>query len=75
VQPAGGQATKELRRAFERCVGSTAADELRDRRRLFLHGTAGAQSPQAAVEAATIAGRGYRAAHKRKATLTAAYEE
>eukprot|EP00964_Phaeocystis_antarctica_P009393 scaffold5085_cov73-Phaeocystis_antarctica.AAC.3 len=58
VQPAGGQAAKELRGAFERGVGIAAADERRDRRRLFRLGAAPAQAPQAAVEAATIAGRG-----------------
>eukprot|EP00964_Phaeocystis_antarctica_P015242 scaffold8422_cov82-Phaeocystis_antarctica.AAC.3 len=59
-QPAGGQAPEELRGAFERGVGNAtaAADERRDRRRLFLFGTAPAQAPQAAVDAATIAGRG-----------------
>eukprot|EP00964_Phaeocystis_antarctica_P009941 scaffold5401_cov75-Phaeocystis_antarctica.AAC.1 len=58
VQPAGGQASEELRGAFERGVGIAAADERRDRRRLFRLGAAPAQAPQAAVDAATISGRG-----------------
>eukprot|EP00964_Phaeocystis_antarctica_P004553 scaffold2459_cov72-Phaeocystis_antarctica.AAC.5 len=58
VQPAGGQAAEELRGAFERGVGIAAADERRDRRRLLHLGAAPAQAPQAAVDAATIAGRG-----------------
>eukprot|EP00964_Phaeocystis_antarctica_P074631 scaffold45935_cov75-Phaeocystis_antarctica.AAC.1 len=59
-QPAGGQAPEELRGAVERGVGSAAAaaDERRDRRGLFLLIAAPAQAPQAAVDAATIAGRG-----------------
>eukprot|EP00964_Phaeocystis_antarctica_P003974 scaffold2123_cov69-Phaeocystis_antarctica.AAC.2 len=57
-QPAGGQATEELRGAFEHGVGIAAADERRDRRRLFRLGAAPAQAPQAAVDAATVAGRG-----------------
>eukprot|EP00964_Phaeocystis_antarctica_P081948 scaffold51320_cov69-Phaeocystis_antarctica.AAC.4 len=58
VQPTGGQATEKLRGAFERGVGIAAADERRDRRRLFRLGAAPTQAPQAAVDAATIAGRG-----------------
>eukprot|EP00964_Phaeocystis_antarctica_P019578 scaffold10807_cov79-Phaeocystis_antarctica.AAC.3 len=58
VQPAGGQAAEELRGAFERGVRIAAADERRDRRRLLRLGTAPAHAPQAAVDAATIAGRG-----------------
>eukprot|EP00964_Phaeocystis_antarctica_P069841 scaffold42477_cov82-Phaeocystis_antarctica.AAC.1 len=57
-QPAGGQAAEELRGAFERGVGSVAADERRDRRRLFRLGAAPAQAPQAAVDAAAVTGRG-----------------
>eukprot|EP00964_Phaeocystis_antarctica_P059385 scaffold35248_cov76-Phaeocystis_antarctica.AAC.3 len=56
--PAGGQAAEELRGAFEGGVGIGAADERRDRRRLLRLGAAPAQAPQAAVDAATIAGRG-----------------
>eukprot|EP00964_Phaeocystis_antarctica_P030402 scaffold17170_cov62-Phaeocystis_antarctica.AAC.4 len=58
VQPASKQAPEELRGAFERGVGITAADERRDRRRLLRLGAAPTQAPQAAVDAATIAGRG-----------------
>eukprot|EP00964_Phaeocystis_antarctica_P034895 scaffold19889_cov76-Phaeocystis_antarctica.AAC.3 len=58
VQPAGGQAAEELRGAFEHGVRIATADERRDRRRLFRLGTAPAQAPQAAVEAATVVGRG-----------------
>eukprot|EP00964_Phaeocystis_antarctica_P084023 scaffold52903_cov61-Phaeocystis_antarctica.AAC.3 len=58
VQPAGGQAAEELRGAFERGVGIAAADERRDRRRLLCLGATPTQAPQAAVDAATIAGRG-----------------
>eukprot|EP00964_Phaeocystis_antarctica_P008896 scaffold4822_cov60-Phaeocystis_antarctica.AAC.3 len=58
LQPAGGQAPEELRGAFERGVGVAAADERRDRRRLFRLGAAPAQTSQAAVGAATVAGRG-----------------
>ena len=43
---------------IERGVGIAAADERRDRRRLFRLGAAPAQAPQAAVGAATVAGRG-----------------
>eukprot|EP00964_Phaeocystis_antarctica_P020945 scaffold11593_cov61-Phaeocystis_antarctica.AAC.2 len=57
-QPAGRQAAEELRGAFERGVGVAAADERRDGRRLLLLGAAPAQAPQAAVEAAAVAGRG-----------------
>eukprot|EP00964_Phaeocystis_antarctica_P017328 scaffold9564_cov85-Phaeocystis_antarctica.AAC.4 len=58
VQPTGGQAAEELRGAFEGGVGVAATDERRDRRRLFRLGAAPAHAPQAAVDAATIAGRG-----------------
>ena len=58
VQPAGGQASEELRGAVERGVRTAATDQRRDRRRLFRLGAAPAQAPQAAVDAATIAGRG-----------------
>ena len=58
MQPAGGQAPEELRGAFERGVGIAAADERGDRRRLLRLGAAPAQAPQAAVEAAAVAGRG-----------------
>eukprot|EP00964_Phaeocystis_antarctica_P040254 scaffold23007_cov60-Phaeocystis_antarctica.AAC.12 len=58
VQPAGGQAAEELRGTFEGGVGVAAADERRDRRRLFRLGASPAQAPQAAVGAATVAGRG-----------------
>eukprot|EP00964_Phaeocystis_antarctica_P044521 scaffold25579_cov67-Phaeocystis_antarctica.AAC.2 len=57
-QPAGGQAPEQLRGAFEHGVGIAAADERRDRRRLLRLGAAPAQAPQAAVDAATVAGRG-----------------
>eukprot|EP00964_Phaeocystis_antarctica_P059679 scaffold35471_cov87-Phaeocystis_antarctica.AAC.1 len=57
-QPASGQATEELFGAFEHGVGIAAADERRDRRSLFRLGAAPAQAPQAAVDAATVAGRG-----------------
>eukprot|EP00964_Phaeocystis_antarctica_P057649 scaffold34127_cov77-Phaeocystis_antarctica.AAC.3 len=57
-QPAGGQAPEELRGAIERGVGIAATDERRDRRRLLRLGAAPAQAPQAAVDAATVAGRG-----------------
>eukprot|EP00964_Phaeocystis_antarctica_P104930 scaffold70017_cov68-Phaeocystis_antarctica.AAC.2 len=57
-QPADGQAAEELRGAFERGIGIAAADERRDRRRLIRLGTAPAQAPQAAVEAATVTGGG-----------------
>eukprot|EP00964_Phaeocystis_antarctica_P147304 scaffold113845_cov72-Phaeocystis_antarctica.AAC.2 len=55
---AQSQAAKELRGAFERGIGIAAADERRDCRRLFRLGAAPAQAPQAAVDAATVAGRG-----------------
>eukprot|EP00964_Phaeocystis_antarctica_P062834 scaffold37678_cov65-Phaeocystis_antarctica.AAC.4 len=57
-QLVGGQAPQELGGAFERGVGIAAADERRDRRRLFRLSAAPAQAPQAVVEAATIVGRG-----------------
>ena len=57
-QLAAGQAPEELRGAIERGIGVAAADERRDRRRLFRLGAACTQTPQSAVDAAAVAGRG-----------------
>ena len=63
-QSAAGQAPEELRGAIERGIGVAAADERRDRRRLFRLCATCAQTPQAVVDAAAVAGRGEGGAQK-----------